>query len=121
MLQEILSSSSVITGSSTHTECIECLSRDVHRSVIVIFEDTFRLLESEQLSDPLNEVDMYCLHTVFLPVITRARDNLFQPGITTQYQLNTTKFQSSYSLPALLKYRINQVRIPQTVRKWKMM
>lgn len=74
MLQESSSTSSVITGSSTHNERIERLWRDVHRSVIVTFADTFRLLGSEQLLNPLNEVDIYCLHTVYLPVITRALD-----------------------------------------------
>ena len=55
----------VITGSSTHNERIERLWRDVHCSVIVTFADSFRELEAEQLLDSLNEVDVYCLHSVY--------------------------------------------------------
>ena len=59
----------VIVGSSTHNERIERLWRDVHRSVLVVFGDLFRELEDEGNLDTLNEVDMFVLHTVFLPRI----------------------------------------------------
>ncbi len=55
--------SCVVTGSSTHNERIERLWRDVHRCVIH-FADTFRYLESEELLDTLNEVDLFSLHYV---------------------------------------------------------
>ncbi len=51
-------------GSSTHNERIERLWRDVHRGVTSNFADVFRNLESEKHLDPLNEVDMFCLHFV---------------------------------------------------------
>ena len=59
----------VIVGSSTHNERIERLWRDVHRSILVIYGDMFRELERDGKLDPLNEVDIFCLHAVFLPRI----------------------------------------------------
>ena len=53
----------VITGSSTHNERIECLWRDVYRCVGVLYHDAFRSLH------PLNEIDIFCLHYAFLPLI----------------------------------------------------
>ena len=35
----------------------------------VVFADTFRALEADDHLDCLNEVDLYCLHFVFLPGI----------------------------------------------------
>ena len=61
----------VITGSSTHNERIECLWRDVFRCVGKLFYDTFYSLEQEGALDPLNEIDMFCLHTVFVPRINK--------------------------------------------------
>ena len=65
--------SCVVTGSSTHNERIERLWRDVHRSVTTTYADTFRSLESDGVLDPLNDVDLYCLHLVYLP---RIRESL---------------------------------------------
>ena len=59
------------TGSSTHNKRIERLWRDVHRSVLVVFGDLFRELEDEGHLDALNEVDMFLLHTIFLPRISK--------------------------------------------------
>ena len=53
----------VITGSSTHNERIERLWRDVFRCMGKLFYDTFYSLEQEGALDPLNEIDMFCLHT----------------------------------------------------------
>ena len=72
MVEQHGSSSSVITGSSTHNERIERLWRDVFRCVGVLFYDTFRHLEEEGKLNTLNEVDMFCLHYVFLPRINEA-------------------------------------------------
>ena len=71
MMNEHSTHTCVITGSSTHNERIERLWRDVHRSVIVTFSDTFRQLEADEQFDHLNEVDMYCLHSTFAPKINR--------------------------------------------------
>lgn len=61
----------VITGSSTHNERIERLWRDVFRCVIKLFYDTFYSLEDEGILNPLNEVDIFCLHFVFVPRINK--------------------------------------------------
>ena len=61
----------VITGSSTHNERIERLWRDVYRCVGVLFYETFYRLEDRGTLNPLNEVDLFCLHYVFLPRINK--------------------------------------------------
>ena len=63
--------SSVLTGSSVHNERVERLWRDVHRCVLSTFSDVFRILEREGVLNCINEVDLYCLHYVFLPRINR--------------------------------------------------
>ena len=81
----------VIVGSSTHNERIERLWRDVHRSVIVTFGNLFRALEAEDHFDHLNEVDIYCLHYVFVPRINQALSSFVEgwntEGNQTPYQL----------------------------------
>ena len=62
----------VIVGSSTHNECIERLWKDVHCSVLVTFGNVLCELADESPLDVLNEVDMFCLHTVFLPRINES-------------------------------------------------
>ena len=63
--------SCVVTGSSVHNERVDRLWRDVHRCIASDFADTFRILERNGHLDPLNEVDMYCLHHIFGPRINK--------------------------------------------------
>ena len=77
----------VIVGSSTHNERIERLWRDVHRCVLKPFADKFRDLEENELLDPLNETDLYCLHYIFLPRIEKCV-HLFQEA-WNNHQLST--------------------------------
>ena len=72
MIEQHNSESVVITGSSTHNERVERLWRDVFRCVIFHFYDTFRTLEDEGKLDPLNEVDIFCLHYIYLSRINHA-------------------------------------------------
>ena len=58
-----------ITGSSVHNQRIERLWRDVNRIVCRPYRNIFYYLESEHMLDPLNEIHLYCLHTVFIPRI----------------------------------------------------
>ena len=65
------SHSAVIAGSSVHNVRIERLWRDVYRCVASNYYELFYKLEEQNLFDPLNETDMYCLHWVFLPKINQ--------------------------------------------------
>lgn len=78
MIEQQSCMSAVITGSSTHNERIERLWRDVNRCVGVLFHDTFRQLEDDEHLDCLNEVDVFCLHFVFLPRINSALESFIE-------------------------------------------
>ena len=65
--------SCVTVGSSTHNERIEQLWRDVRTSVLKPFAELFRVLGSEDNLDPLNDIDLFCLHHIFIP---RINENL---------------------------------------------
>ena len=72
LIEQHGSESAIITGSSTHNERIERLWRDVMRCVSSIYYGVFKQLEDEGKLDPLNELDVYCLHKVYLPRINTA-------------------------------------------------
>ena len=65
---------SVIAGSSTHNQRIERLWRDVFSGVLCLYQTLFYHLEEQGVLDPLNEVDLLALHTVFLPRVNRHLD-----------------------------------------------
>ena len=62
MIEE--NNSCITTGCSTHNERVERMWRDVYRCVSSEFAATFHALESEGYLDPLNEVDIFCLHHI---------------------------------------------------------
>ena len=64
--------SRIITGSSTHNERIERMWRDVTRCVSSSFITLFSTLEIEGVLDPINEVDIFCLHFIFIPRINKS-------------------------------------------------
>ena len=78
MVEQHSSPNVVITGSSTHNERIECLWCNVYRCVGVLFQNTFSILEDEGVLDLFNEVDMFCLHFVFLPQIQQTLDSFIE-------------------------------------------
>ena len=62
----------VVVDISTHNEQIQRLLRDVHHSVLVTFGNLFCELAEEGHLDVLNEVDMFCLHTVHFSRINKS-------------------------------------------------
>lgn len=70
--------SSYITGSSVHNSRIERLWRDVYASVTSTFAATFNAMEVNEVLDPLNEVDLFCLHYIYIPRINQALSRFVQ-------------------------------------------
>ena len=62
MIEQHRSDRAVVVGLSTHNERIEKLWRDVHHCVASVFYQDFKHIEENEKLDPLNEVDIYCLH-----------------------------------------------------------
>lgn len=75
MLATYNSTRCVITGSSTHNERVERMWRDLGKSVTSVFSSTFSLLEEGGVLDPLNEVDLFCLHFTFIPRLNSSLRN----------------------------------------------
>ena len=67
-----------ITGSSVHNQRIERLWREVNRIVCRPYRNLFYYLEGEDLLDPLDDMHLYCLHTVFLPRINHSLQEFVQ-------------------------------------------
>ena len=63
--------SCIIKGSSVHNERFERMWRDVTRNVSSSFIATFHELEAEEILNPDNEVDIFCLQVVFLPCVNK--------------------------------------------------
>ena len=61
--------STVIVGRSVHNQRIERMWRDVYQGVLGYFHDLFYHLESVGMLDPMNDLHLFCLHTVFIPRI----------------------------------------------------
>ena len=72
MLLHGVTSNPVITGSSVHNQRIERLWRDTYRCVLSLFYQLFYYLEDDDKLDPVSDVDLYCLHRVYVSKINLA-------------------------------------------------
>ena len=110
--------SCVIVGSSTHNERIERLWRDVHRCVLKPFGNHFRHLEEIGFLDPLNEIDIFCLHTCYLPRIDKCirsfqeawnNHRLSTEGNATPFQLFLSGSLISNEAPVTPSHHVSSV------------
>lgn len=101
--------SSVLTGNSVHNERVERLWRDITRCVSSLYISIFRRLESEGLLASDNEVDLFCLHFVFIPSINKSLADfqgswnchpLSSEGNYSPLQLYTEGFVAIQSAPS---------------------
>ena len=105
MMEEHGNNKCIIVGSSAHNERIERLWRDVHRSVTVVYGNLFRGMEAEGILDHLNEVDLYCLHYVFIPRINDSlksfREGWNNHAVSTEHNQTPCQMFISGLIPQL--------------------
>ncbi len=90
---------SYIAGQSIHNIRIERLWRDVYEQVSSTFVIVFQTLESTGVLDPLNDLDIFCLHFVYIPRINAALKS-FQEA-WNNHPLSTERNRTPLQLYAL--------------------
>ena len=117
--------SSVITGSSTHNERIERLWRDVFRCVASVYYQLFREMEENHTLDPLNEVDLYCLHYVYLPRInqslTEFKESWNEHAVSTEGNMTPHQYslKESITLSLTIQAMFSYPLLLQMLHQWQ--
>lgn len=69
---------------------MERLWREVNRIVVRAYRNLFYYLETEGLLDPLDDIDLFCLHKVFIP---RVNNSLLE----FKYQFNNHPIRTEHN------------------------
>eukprot|EP00111_Clytia_hemisphaerica_P003587 TCONS_00010237-protein len=90
------SHSAYIQGPSVHNQRIERLHYDTTHCVLSHYISLFRFMEENEILDRCNDLDLYCLHKVFLPRIQSSLDQ-FANG-WNHHQISTERNKSPFQL-----------------------
>ncbi len=96
---------SFIAGRSVRNQRIEHLWRDVFSSCLAPLYYQFYDLEDEGLLDPSDEIDLFCLHFVFLP-----RINQLLESFRAAYCRHKLRTEHSWSQTSLLHSLVDPLK-----------
>ena len=99
---------SVICGSSTHNQIIECLWRDVRRVVLCQYQNIFSYLEAYNLLDCLLDVHLFALHYVYIPRINRALDEFVR-------QYNNHPLHTEHNMTPLQLFMVSPTSVDHVI------